>query len=227
MSFRSKSSPFRAPWILPSLIAIALLFATSRPAQAELFISAGAGVFDPWEGSAGHEVDLSFLTTFGSRIRHVRVGAELSHRSAEGEILKVQNVDFDSYRLSFVTHYRPLLDWFVEPYLGARVTAAINDSDGKRIERERPLKDVHHSETFGFGAAAIAGIDIPLGKHVVLYGETSFGADLLLIDAHNSSHHRGDNSDDWDLKIFSDLRPRTSSENVGGVTGTAGLRIRF
>lgn len=209
------------------LVIAVLLASGSRSAHAEMFVSAGAGVFDPWEGSAGHEVDLSFLTTFGDRFRHFRVGAELSQRSAEGEILKVQNVDFDSYRLSFVAHYRPLLDWFVGPYLGARITAAVNDSDGRRIERERPQKDVHHSETFGFGAALIAGVDVPLGKRIVFYAESSFGADLLLIDAHNSSHHRGDNSGDWDIKLFSDLRPRTSSENVGGVTGTAGIRVRF
>ncbi|MBY0401207.1 hypothetical protein K2X89_12990 [Myxococcota bacterium] len=190
-----------------------------------MFVSAGAGVFDPWEGSIGREVDASFLTTFGG-MRHVRVGGEMTYRSAEGEILKVQNVDFDSYRMSFVAHYRPVLDWFLAPYLGARLTGAINDSDGRRIERERPLKDVHHSETFGFGAAAIAGIDIPLGKYVVLYGESSFGADLLLVDAHNSSHTR-DDPDDLNLQFFPDLSPRTSSENVGGATGTAGIRIRF
>ena len=204
------------------LAATVLAFSWSTSSSAELFISAGAGVFDPWEGSAGYEIDASVMSTLG-RIQSVRLGGEFAYRRAEGEILKVHNVDFESYRLSFVAHYRPLLGWFVEPYLGGRITAAYNDSDGKRIERERPPRDVHHSETFGFGAAAIAGIDIPLGNHITLYGETSFGADLLLIDA----HHENSDPDDWDWGVLDSLSSPYSTENVGGVTGTAGVRVRF
>ena len=198
--------------------AIVLAFSWPSSASAEIFISTGAGVFDPWEGSAGYEIDASVMTTLG-RFQNFRIGGEFSYRSAEGEILKVHNVDFDSYRLSFVAHYRPLLGWFVEPYIGGRVTTAINDSDGNRIELALPDRNVQQTETIGFGAAGIAGIDIPIGKHFTLYGETSFGADLLLIDA----HHDHSDPDAW----FPDSSSPYSSENVGGVTGTAGVRVRF
>lgn len=197
------------------LLSTALLLTIAMPTTAEVFLSAGAGVFDPWEGSAGYEVDASVISTLG-RIKNVRLGGEFSYRSAEGEILKVHNVDFDSYRLSFVVHYRPLLGWFMEPYIGGRVTTAINDSDAKRIELARPDKEVHHTETLGLGAATIAGIDVPFGNHFTMYGETSFGADLLVINAHHD--HGG--TDAW-------LSSPNSSENVGGVTGTAGVRVRF
>lgn len=196
------------------LFTTALLLTSALPARAEIFLSAGGGVFDPWEGSVGYELDASVMTTIW-KIKSLRLGGEFSYRSAEGEIIKVHNVDFDSYRLSFVAHYRPLLGWFLEPYLGGRVTTAINDSRDEYIERARPEKRVHDTPYFGLGAAAIAGIDIPFGNHFTVYGETSFGADLLLINAHHDT-----DTDAW-------LCSPNSTENIGGVTGTAGVRVRF
>lgn len=207
---------------LAVLVTIAILFAGARPADAEMFVSAGAGVFDPWEGSPGHEVDASVLTTLGQKIRSVRIGGEFAYRSAEGEILKVHNVDFESYRVSFVAHYRPLLDWFIEPYIGGRLTVAYNDVDGGRIERVTG-RGVNTSNMIGFGGAGLAGFDLPIGKHFALYGEVSLGADLLLIDA----HHSDDNTDSENWLDLDSLEPHYSSENVGGLTGTAGLRVRF
>lgn len=202
------------------LIGTSLLIAASSSVAAERFVSVGAGVFDPWRGSPGHEIDASFLTTLGP-IREVRMGAELAYRSAESRMLAVTGVDFDSYRLSFVAHYRPVLDWFVEPYLGGRITAAVNDADGKQIERARPTKEVRHSMNFGLGLATVLGVDVPLGRHVVFYAESSVGADVLWIDG----HHAKRDPDDWDWGWLS--KNADSSENVGGVTGTAGLRLRF
>ena len=115
-------------------LSIAFFFLLAGAASAELTVSTGAGVFDPWKGSTGYEIDAAVLATLGKR-QSWRLGGEFSYRSAEFEILNVENVDFESYRLSFVAHYRLLVGHVVEPYLGVRITFSVTQVDAKEVER--------------------------------------------------------------------------------------------
>ena len=186
-----------------------LLLAT--PASARLVLSTGAGVFEPWQGSTGYELDAAMLATIGQR-QNWRVGAEFSYRRAESRILRVNNIEFHSYRLSFVAHYRFLVREIIEPYIGLRLSVAVNSVNDEQIERGQPTRRVSEGSG-GVGAAGIVGLDVPFGDHFAIYSEVSLGADVLWL-------HNGNNDDDWDLTPY-------VSEGIGGVSGVAGIRVRF
>jgi opacity protein-like surface antigen len=197
---------------MPRVLLLSFLFAffLAAPASARLVLSTGAGVFDPWQGSSGYEINAAVFGTIG-RAESWRLGGEFSYRTADTGILSVDNVDFDAYRLSFVAHYRFLVGKVMEPYLGIRLGAAAYRIDRNEIERQRPLLDVSKGG-FGLGASGIIGVDVPLGDRFALYSEFSAGTDVLWSD---DGRH-----DDWDLSPY-------NSEEVGGMTWIAGIRLRF
>ncbi|MEZ4352246.1 MAG: hypothetical protein R3F16_01110 [Myxococcota bacterium] len=207
-------------WIVLSLLA-------ASPTFADLLVSAGGGVFDPWKGSPGYEVSASLLGTYED-MPYLRVGIELAHRRAEAKVVKAWNVDFESYRFSVVLHGCLLPDVPVQPYLGGRVTVAYNDGDAGDVELRRPDYDVQRSDTPGLGAALLAGLDVPLGGRVVLFGEVSVGTDVLATEGKNDRRRDAPRSDGdgIDLSPHFDLPPFTGDE-IGGVSGVAGLRFRF
>ncbi len=188
---------------------IAFFFLFPESASAQLVASAGAGVFDPWKGSTGYEIDTALFATLGEK-QSWRLGGEFSFRAAEFEILNVENVDFESYRLSFVTHYRFLVGHVVEPYLGIRITFSVTQVDANEVERQRPSRPIEN-DGVGLGGAGIVGIDVPIGDRFALYGEVSAGADVVWIDE-NDDDHQG---------IF------PISGRIGGISGVAGVRLRF
>ena len=63
----------------------------------------------------------------------------------------------------------------------------------------------------GLGAAAIVGIDFPIGDRFALYGEVSAGAYVVWIDEENRDNQG----------LFS------TSGRIGGVGGVAGVRLCF
>ncbi len=190
-------------------LSLVLVLSLAAPASARLVLSAGGGVFDPWYGSTGYEIDAAVMGTLGQS-HNWRLGGEFAYRTADTGIQDVDNVDFDAYRISFLVHYRLLVGKIIEPYLGARLGFAVYRIDNHKIERERPSRDVN-SSGFGVGASALAGIDVPLGDRFALYSEFSVSADVLWSD---------DGRDDL-------YGSSTSSDGVGGVTGVAGIRLRF
>jgi len=190
-------------------LSLVLVVSLTAPASARLVLSAGGGVFDPWYGSTGYEIDAAVMGTLGQS-QSWRLGGEFAYRTADTGIQNVDNVDFDAYRFSFLVHYRLLVGKIIEPYLGARLGFAVYRIDNHKIERERSSRDVN-SSGFGLGASALAGIDFPLGDRFALYGELSVGADVLW-------------SDDGREDLFGSSK---ASDGVGGVTGVAGIRLRF
>jgi hypothetical protein len=190
---------------------LSLVFVVSlaAPASARLVLSAGGGVFDPWYGSTGYEINAAVMGTLGES-QSWRLGGEFAYRTADTGIQDVDNVDYDAYRICFLVHYRFLVGKIIEPYLGARIGFAVYSIDNHKIERERPSRDVD-STGFSLGASALAGIDVPLGDRFALYSEVSVGADVLW-------------SDDGQEDSYGSSR---ASDGVGGVTGVAGIRLRF
>lgn len=191
------------------LLSMLVVSAWAAPASARLVMNAGAGVFDPWYGAVGYEVDVAALATLG-KLERWRLGGEFSFRSADTGVADVDSVDFESYRLSFVVHCRFLMGQVIEPYVGARLTTAITRIDNGKVNDERPSRDVQQSG-YGLGASAIVGVDVPLGDRLALYGEASVGADIVWIDDGTDSLYGGG----------------ITSDGIGGVSGIAGLRVRF
>lgn len=190
-------------------LSLALVISLAEPEAARLVLSTGGGVFDPSYGSTGYELNAAVMGTLGQSQRW-RLGGEFAYRTAESGIQDVDNVDFDAYRISFLVHYRLLVGKIIEPYLGARLGFAAYRIDNLKVERQRPSHDVN-SSAYGIGASAIAGIDVPTGNHFALYSEFSIGGDVLW-------------SQDGTKNFFGSSN---TSDGVGGMSGVAGIRVRF
>lgn len=190
-------------------LTLVLIVSLAGPASARLVLSTGAGVFEPWYGSTGYEIDAAVMGTLGPS-QSWRIGGEFAYRNADSGIQNVNDVDYDAYRFSLLVHYRFLVGKVVEPYLGTRLGFAVYRIDNHKIEDERSSRSVNSSGV-GLGASALAGIDVPLGKRFALYGEVSVGADVLWSD---------DGQDDL-------LGNSNTSDGVGGISGVAGIRLLF
>jgi hypothetical protein len=81
---------------------------------------------------------------------------------------------------------------------------SVNVIDEDEIEDAMPGAFVISEVGVGVGALGILGIEIPLGDHFALFGEGRAGVEVQLTDAGG-----------------------VDVENIGGVGGMFGLRIRF
>jgi hypothetical protein len=169
--------------------------------QAELTVGAQGGVFDPWDGDTGYAVAGHVLASLGEG--HFRIGGEFEFRDYSSEFFGVSDVDVQSYHLRALAHYGFNPDG-INPYAGLGLGIAVNVVDTDAIEAANPSLDVFEDVGFGIGAVGILGIEIPLGGLVSLYGEGRASVDVQLTD-----------SDDVDV------------ENLGGLSGLGGVRIRF
>ena len=170
--------------------------------HSKLQLGASGGVFYPWHGDTGYEVGVSLMWPFGSK-RAWRAGGEVSFRDASSEFFNVEDVDVKSIRISPQIHYVFKLGP-VSPYLGVGLAIGINVIDPKKIERERPNVDVFSRVGGSFGAMGIVGIEVLLGDRLLAFVEGRVGADAQLTS-----------SGDIDV------------ENIGGVSGIAGMRLLF
>ena len=174
-------------------------------AHGQVAASAGAGVFSPYKGTAGPSVLAQVLTS-----SHLwRFGGEIEYRNYKSTLFDVDNVEINSVSLRGIVHYRLRAEGVV-PYLGGGIGLNVNVIDAKKIERESfRLTDVSDAGV-GIGFLVLGGVEIPLGARVSLFGEGRVGADVQLTQQKNG----GGNGD-------------IGVENLGGVTGVAGVRVYF
>lgn len=187
----------------------------ASPAAAQLTISASAGGFDPWQGDGGGDFRGAVGATFG-RGKNFRLSGEFSYRDLETRVYGVDNIEIESYRLSVVFHYRFMPNAVIQPYLGARGTVALNSIDDEAIERAKDNLYKVDDYGAGVGFAAVFGLEVPMNEHLFLFAEVDAGADFLITD----------DNDPYDRDYWDD-DDNTDSEEIGGITGSGGIRIVF
>ncbi len=190
-----------APW----LAALACLLAAG-PASAAGYMSAQVGGFAPWEGDAGVMTTLQILGSNASG--RSRWGGEFEYRGYEREIRGVSNVDSSSYVLRGMWQYHLRPEAMVTPYFGLGFGLTINSIDDNKVDNALGF-DAEDAVGAGLDGVFLLGVsmNIPRAEYMSVFAEGRIG---LAFDA------RGEGSS-------SDV----SVENVGGGSGSAGLRFRF
>lgn len=175
-------------------------------------VGGAAGYFVPWQGNGGYAVTGHVLVSSPTGV--VRLGGEVLYRSYESRIFDVNDVDLDTYEVNFVFHYVFNPDG-ITPYVGLVTGFQINKLRKTEVQDQRPEVDVTDDTGAGWGMAAVAGIEIPLNEHFVLYGEARAGLAYQQTSSDDDDYSYYDDYDDYD------------TEDLGGATGVIGFRYRF
>ena len=194
------TKPFRiAGW----LGAMTLLLAAG-PAAADGFMSGQLGVFAPWQGDPGFMASVQLLGSGASG--RSRWGGEFEYRNFESKIQGVNDVDVSSYvlRAMWQHHFRP--EAVVTPYIGVGLGVTISAIDDNKVNNQLGSDDQDHIGG-GFDGLVLLGVsaNIPGADYMSVFVEGRLG--LAFATAENGG--------DWD------------TEDVGGGSGSAGLRFRF
>jgi hypothetical protein len=168
-------------------------------------VSAGAGVFSPWDGNDGHNVALMIHKGFGSD--RFWVGGELEWRYFEAEVKQDFRPDYNTFALRFHFQYHPFPKAVVSPYVGIAVGVVLNKVDDNH-SRVDPSDKVRSDVSGGMTLLGLAGLEVPLR---FLGPMSVFGEGRV-----------GNGSDIWKRK-----GGNYQMDQIGGVTGMAGLRLRF
>ncbi len=169
-------------------------------------ISAGGGIFYPFQGKSGFN---GVIQAAGKISSQERLGVELEFRKYETELFNAKNIDTKSYIVRGIGQYffRP---HGISPYIGLGINFAVNTFDEDEIERKRSSVNVKHGWGFGYGIMGLLGVEVPVGGGLAFFGEGRVSGDFQLTRYKKRS---GKNK----LRV----------ENLSGLTGMGGIRMRF
>jgi len=177
---------------------------------------AGGGYFAPWQGDGGGQGRFEVLASSPSG--HFRVGGEFVYREFETRLFDVSDVDVDAYHFDVVFHYVPTPGGF-SPYVGGGLGLQVNDVDQREVTSGNPAIVVRDDVGLGFGVFAVLGLEVPLGERFALFAEGRASLALQAVgrddDGFGYADYDENGVDDVDI------------EDMGGASGTAGLRFRF
>jgi hypothetical protein len=172
----------------------------------EVVISGGGGIFYPFKGQSGIS---GVIQAMGILSPQERVGVELEYRKYETKLFNTKDIDTQSYILRGIGQYF-FRSHGISPYIGLGVNIALNVFDETEIEKKRPSINVKGDKAIGYGVMGLLGVEVPMGQHVALFAEGRASADFQLTRYKNES---GKNKFDV--------------ENLSGLTGIGGIRLRF
>lgn len=188
--------------------ATSLIFIAAAPAQAEgahLNFSLSGGVFQPWSGDVGHSA--IFSAQYAHRSDRFWIGIEIEHREFDANVGSGFRPEYDSVLFRGLFHYHPFPEWTLSPYVGLGTGLALHVVDRKgRVngERRRYREPVSGGTTF----LGLAGIQtrVPGTQRLSVFAEARIESAADLWEKRGAS---------WRY------------DQVGGVTGSVGLRFRF
>jgi len=190
-----------APWV-----AVLACLLAAGAASANGYLSAQVGGFAPWHGDAGVMTTLQILGSGASG--RSRWGGEFEYRGYERDIRGVHDVDASSYVLRGMWQYHLWPEALVTPYFGLGLGVTINSIDDDKVDDARGFNAV---DAVGAGLDGVfllgVSMNIPRAEYVSVFAEGRVG---LAFDA------RGEGSSN-DVQV----------DNVGGASGSVGVRFRF
>lgn len=182
----------------------ALLLAA--PAAGAGYMSLQAGGFVPYQGDAGPSLLLQLLGS--NAAGKARFGGEFEFRHFDSKIVGVRDVGVESYivRAVWQQHFAP--DGPVTPYIGLGLGIAVNHVDDGKVDRVKG-RNVRGSTGAGPSGCFMLGFDarIPGVDYLSLYAEGRVGFTVDFTGRNDKS--------------------AVETENLGGASGSAGLRFRF
>jgi hypothetical protein len=189
--------------IAPLLSALAALLAAG-PASANGYLSAQVGGFVPWQGDAG--VMTSFQLLGSGASGRSRWGGEFEYRDFDTKIQGVRDVGVSSYVLHAMWQYHFRPEAVVTPYIGLGLGLVIDSVDDNKVnnalgDNARDQIGVGLDGVFLFGVS----VNIPGADYMSVFAEGRAG---LAFDASDGGNN-------------------VEVEDVGGASGSAGLRFRF
>jgi hypothetical protein len=178
----------------------------AAPAAADGYMSAQVGGFAPWSGNAGIMTSIQILGSNASG--RSRWGGEFEYRQFDTRVEGVPNVDVDSYLLRgmWQYHFRP--EAAVAPYLGLGLALVITDLDDDKVDSAKGFNAIDPVGA-GLDGVFLLGVSarIPGVDYLSVFAEGRVGLAF-------SATGKGSSSD-------------VVVDNVGGGSGSAGLRFRF
>jgi hypothetical protein len=187
------------------LVAVASLNAPGS-AGADGHVGVQVGGFAPWSGDAGVMTTVQILGSNASG--RSRWGGEFEYREFETTISGVKGVDSESYILRgmWQYHFRP--DAAVTPYLGLGLGVTINAVDDDKVDAAYGFNALDPVGA-GLDGVFLLGVaaNIPGAEDMSVFAEGRVGLAFNAIGEGN--------------------RDNVTLENVGGGSGSAGLRFRF
>ena len=169
-------------------------------------ISAGGGIFYPFQGKSGFNV---VVQAAGNISPQERFGVELEYRDSEVELFNAKDIDTQSFILRGIGQYffRPQ---GISPYIGLGMNLAVNVFDEKEIEKKRSSINITQGWGFGYGLLGLLGVEVPVGGGLAFFGEGRVSGDIQFTRFKKRS---GKNK----LRV----------ESLSGLSGMGGLRMRF
>jgi hypothetical protein len=184
----------------------ALMLLAAGPAGADGFMSAQVGGFAPWNGDAGPMTSFQILGSGASG--KSRFGGEFEYRSFDSKITGIRNVDVDSYVIRGMWQYHIQPDAAFTPYFGLGIGVVISEVDDRKIDA---IKGYNARDSVGAGLDAMfllgISVKIPRTDYLSVFAE---GRIVGAFDVAGRGRRDG-----------------VDVENVGGGSGSAGVRFRF
>ncbi len=182
-----------------------LVMAEKVEPEHKVVLSGAGGIFNPFDGKTGFSGlgQLMFQTS-----PQVRFGGEFELRDYQAELFKVNNVDIQSFILRGIGLFF-LRPEGVSPYIGAGIGFSVNNFDENEVEKRRPSIRIKNDIGLGFGVLGLVGVEVPVGDRFAFFVEGRASADFQVT---NTEEPGGDETD---------------IENIGGISGLGGIRLRF
>lgn len=179
-----------------------LLWGVALPAQADLHISGGVGGLVPWRGEVGHSSIGQVLGSIFSE--RLRIGGEVEYSSYQTDTVGLDDVGVTSYNGRAIVQFVPF-PTTLSPYLGLGAGLNVVELDDDRLDRVHSSVD-KKAIGVGIGGIGFAGVHVPLGTRLSLFGEARAGVSF--------------NAND-------ELDQALGSDRLGGFSGMAGMRVSF
>jgi hypothetical protein len=190
--------------IAPLLAACAALLAAGPAAAAGGAVGVQVGGFVPWDGDAGVMTSVQVLGSNASG--RSRWGGEFEYRSYGRDIQGVNGVDASSYVLRGIWQYHFRPDSLLTPYVGLGLGLTINVVDDDEVDDALGF-NARDPVGAGLDGTFLLGVsmNVPGVEYMSIFAEGRLG---LAFDAAE---------EDDDIEV----------DNVGGGSGSAGVRFRW
>jgi hypothetical protein len=188
------------------LTAVAVALLVGAPAAGAGHVSMQGGGFVPWQGDAGYSLLFQLLGSNASA--KARFGSEFEYRNFDSKIMEVSDVKVESYVIRAIWQQHFLPEAPVTPYFGLGLGIAINEVDDRKVDRVRG-RNMRGSTGAGIDGLVMFGVQarIPGVDYMSIYAEGRVGFTYDFVGREDKSG--------------------VEAENLGGVTGSAGIRFEF